>query len=224
MRGYWALLPLLALLLSTAGSPVAAQEGASISVDPPALSVGPADGPFEVLIMVDDVTAEAGLGSYVLAMSYDPAIISGVSIADTGFVGSTDNAVTCPQTVIDNDDGKLAQLCLTIPILPQPGPLTTEPQALARITFEPVGEGTTVLDISETSIIDTDGNTLPATNNNGEVTVGTGGPASAPEQDKGSDGGSNAGLYIGLGVGGAVGVAFLAGGLVLWRRRQGAGP
>ncbi len=215
------LVPLVALLLLTAGGHISAQEGPSIWVDPVAQNVGPEDGAFEVRILVHDVTSDQGLGGYTLVMTYDQSIVHARTITDSGFVASTDNPVICPASAIDNDDGRLAHFCLTIPIIPQPGPQTSEPQVLARVTFEPVGEGITALDISETTIIDPEGNELAASTSNGQVTIGSGDPSptSTAEADSETDGGTNVALYIGFSVAGLLAVVLLGAGLAFWRRR-----
>src|SRR3990172_9725151 len=171
MLNRWPLLALLLLLPLVAGGRADAQEEASLWVDPPSQNVGLGDGPFEVRVMVDNVTTADGLGGYPLVMNFDPTILKGRTITDTGFVASTGNGVLCPASAIDNDKGVLAHLCFTLPILPGPGPQASDPQALVRISFEPLAAGTTTLDISETTIIDPAGNTLAATTRNGEVTV-----------------------------------------------------
>ena len=174
MHARWHILFLLTLLLFfTANGPTAAQTGPSLSINPVAQTVPPDAGAFEVRVMVDDVTTADGLGGYTLVMNYDPSVVRAVAIADSGFVGSTDNVAVCPSSAIDNDTGRLAQFCFTInlPGFSQPGPQTSEPQVLARITFEPVAEGTTALDISETIISDPQGSVLAASTSNGEVTV-----------------------------------------------------
>ena len=166
------LVSLLGLALLASGGQAAAQATPSVFVDPAEQIVALTGGNFEVRLMVDGVTNEEGLGGYTLAMAYDPSVVHGVSITDSGFVESTENPVTCPASAIDNDKGQLAHFCFTIPIIPLPGPLASEPQVLATVTFEPVGEGTTVLDISESSINDPQGNALAAATANGHVTVG----------------------------------------------------
>ena len=232
VRRWLLLLALLVILLPTSMSRLRAQETAKLSVDPPAQTVAPSQRAFEVRVTVDDVTNEQGVGGYTLVMEYDPSVLEARSIGDSGFIESTDNPVLCPTSGIDNDEGRLAHLCLTLPILAQPGPQTSDPQLLVTVTFEPVGEGTTTLDISETKLVDAQGDDLEATTTNGQVTVGsaaspTGEPASVAtlevgsEEQSDSDGGTNIGLYIGLGVAVALVVALL-GGLALWRRRAGS--
>ena len=173
----WSIVLVVALLLFAVPEGASAQTGPSLFIDPPSRTVALDGGAFEVRVMVDDVTTPDGLGGYTLAMHFDPAIVKARTITDSGFVASTENPVICPASGIDNDEGLLAHLCFTLPILPGPGPQASDPQALARISFEPLAAGTTTLDISETTIIDPAGNTLEATTRNGEVTVlGPGGP------------------------------------------------
>ena len=172
MSRYRWFLPLsLAVLLLLVGGRALAQEGASLSIDPASQTVGLENGAFEVRVLVDDVVTPEGLGGYTLVMSYNPDVVHAVSVSDSGFVASTENAVVCPASGIDNDAGQLALLCFTIPIFSQPGPQTSEPRVLATIRFTPIAEGTSILDISGTTITDPQGNGLLATTSNGEVTV-----------------------------------------------------
>ena len=151
---------------------IEAQDGPILSVDPASQTVEPGTGPFEVRFMVENVTSQQGLGGYTLAMAYDPTILRGLAITDSGFLQSTDSLVICPASAIDNDAGELAHFCLTIPLLSQTGPQARDAQVLASVSFEPIREGATTLDITEASITDPNGNVLAATTTNGQVTVG----------------------------------------------------
>ena len=167
----WSIVLVVALLLFAVPEGASAQTGPSLFIDPPARTVPLDGGAFDVRVMVDDVTNEQGLGGYTLVMIYDPSVVHARTVTDSGFVESTQNAVVCTNG-IDNDLGRLAQLCFTLSFFEQPGPQTSEPQLLATVTFEPVGEGTTSLDISsESTLTDARGNTLAATVSNGTVTV-----------------------------------------------------
>lgn len=147
-----------------------AQEGPTLFVQPATQTVAVGET-FEVDLMVANVTTPDGLGGYTLAVAYDPDVIHGLAITDSGFVRSGGGQVICPSSGIDNDAGNLAHLCFTIPLIPEPGPTASEPQALVRITFEAVGEGRSDLDIGESSITDPRGNLLAASRTNGEVVV-----------------------------------------------------
>lgn len=198
IRGPVVLLLALPLLFGQGGA--TAQAGASLFVEP-SPAVMPLQGQFVLNIMVDDVTNADGLGGYTLLMEYDPSVIEGRAVSDSGFGGSTGNAFICPSSGIDNDGGRLAQFCFTIPLFAEPGPQTTEPQVLAQVTFAPVAEGSTTIDIGETTLSDPQGNTLPATTTNGAVTVS----ANAPPPPVGPGGGAGSSPDDGASPGGNVG-------------------
>ncbi|MBI4571260.1 MAG: hypothetical protein HY723_04865, partial [Chloroflexi bacterium] len=151
--------------------PVRAQQAPSLAVVPPSQTVALGEDSFDVSVTVDDVT---NLGGYTLVMTYDPDVLRALTITDSGLAGSTGNAVLCPASAIDNDAGRLAHFCFTIPLFAGPGPQTSEPQVLVMVRFEPVAEGTTTLDISDSSIIDPQGNGLGASTANGTVTLSSG--------------------------------------------------
>ena len=169
-----------------------AQGTARIFIDPPAQTVGVESGPFEVRVMVDDVTTPQGLGGYTLVVSYDPTVLRGRVVSDSGLIGSTGNTAFCPATGVDNEIGRAAHLCFTIPLVPEPGPIVTEPQELARVTFEPVAVGTTTLDLTSTSLVDPQGEPIPSTTTNGQVTVTTGAAPPSPEPPSEVAGGDEA--------------------------------
>ncbi|MCH7811829.1 MAG: hypothetical protein IH958_04285 [Chloroflexi bacterium] len=211
---------LLAFATISPAPSAAAQEGATLTVDPVSQTLGPDAGPFEVNVLVDDVTTANGLGGYALVMSYNPDVLRALAIANSGFLEIAENPVNCPSSAIDNDAGQLEHLCLTAPIFEEPGVRTDEPTVLVRITFEPAGEGTSPLDISGTSLIDPSGTDLPVATTNGQVIIGSGvatAPTAPPPdlspstEDAGIDeGGGNTGLYVGLGVAVALAVAVVA--------------
>lgn len=241
MRYRWLLLLSLALALVSTTDRAGGQAPASLSLDPPAQTVFLEDGPFDVRLLVDDVTHQQGLGGYTLVLAYDPAIGRGLSVTDSGFVESTGNIVICPDTAIDHGAGRLAHACFTIPVLPEDGPRTSDPQLLATVRLEPIAEGATQLDIGESEIFLPDGRGLQVTTSDGRVTVQRrGGPAppgqggiaatasptadgdsgALPRVGSGGNGGSNLWLYVGLGTGGALLLALLGGGWELFRRRR----
>ena len=225
----WPVLLLLPFLLFTMGGTTQAQDGPSLSVDPVSQTIEPGEGAFEVRILVDDLTTSLGLGGYALVVRYDPGVLHALSIADSGFVASAGNPTTCPDITIDNETGQLRQFCFTARTSAQPGPRTDEPEVLASITFEPSGEGLTLLDIGESMLIDPGGADLAIATVNGEVTVGFRSPAqptSTPDVDSAaSDGGQNLGLFIGLGIAGLAIAVAIAAAIALQRRsRPAKGP
>lgn len=220
------LAPLFALLLVV---PIvaAAQEQASLSIDPPTLSIEPGSGPLEVRVLVSGVTQEPGLGGYALALTFDPAVLRAVSVVDSGLLEETGNPVTCPASATDNDAGQLALFCLAAPIFGENGVLAGEAELLATITFEPVAEGVTSLDLTDSSLVDPGGGHLPTVTENGQVTVGEpagaepadAAPAAPREATAGRDGGGRTALYVGLGAGLGLGAVTLIAATALLRRR-----
>ncbi len=210
MRKRGALFLALALLLAVAGA-AEAQEEPSLLVDPVSQTIEPEAGAFEVRILVDDLTADLGLSGYTLAVRYDPGVVNALAVADSGFVASAGSPTTCPESRIDSEAGRLEFFCFTSQISSGPGAQTSEPQLLATITFEPSGEGLTLLDISQSSLIDAQGNDLAIGIASGEVTVGFRSPAQATPtpgaQEPASDEGGGSGLLIGLGIAGLAIVA-----------------
>ncbi|MCH7699977.1 MAG: hypothetical protein IH865_13660, partial [Chloroflexi bacterium] len=171
MRKRWPVLLVLALLLAVAGA-VEAQEEPSLVVEPASQTIEPEAGVFEVRILVDDLAADLRLSGYTLVVRYDPGVVRALAVADSGFLASAGSPTTCPETRIDREAGRLEYFCFTSQISSGPGAQTSEPQLLASITFEPNGEGLTLLDISQSSLIDAQANDLAIGIANGEVTVG----------------------------------------------------
>jgi hypothetical protein len=150
---------------------VAAQSAPTFSIEPASTAVSTDAPAFQVRLLIDDVTNVQGLGGYTLLMDYNPAAVRALTVEDSGYVGSTGNASLCPSSAIEHETGRLGLFCFTIPVFSGPGPRTDEPQVLAVISFEAVAPGSTVLDISDSTAIDPQGNGLGATTANGSVTV-----------------------------------------------------
>ena len=220
MRKRWPVLLALTLLLAVAGA-ANAQEETSLLVDPASQTIGPEDGGFEVRIMVADLAADLGLSGYTLVVRYDPGVVHALAVDDSGFLASAGSPTTCSKSKIDNDAGRLEFFCFTNQISSGPGAQTSEPQLLASITFEPSGEGLTLLDISQSSLIDTQASDLAISIVNGEVTVGFRSPAqdTPGAQEPASDEGGGMGLLIGLGIAGLAIVAVLGAAAALRSRR-----
>ena len=222
MRKRWPVLLALALLLAVAGA-AEAQEEPSLLVDPISQTIEPEAGAFEVRILIDDITADLGLSGYTLTVRYDPGVVHALAVADSGFVARPGSPTTCPETRIDNEAGRLEYFCFTSRTSPRPGAETSEPQLLASITFEPRGEGLTLLDISQSSLIDDQGNDLTISIAGGEVTVGfrslSESTPTPGAQEPASDEGGGLGLLIGLGIAGLAIVAVAGAAIGLRSRR-----
>ncbi|MBI4571261.1 MAG: hypothetical protein HY723_04870 [Chloroflexi bacterium] len=223
----WTLVILLtALAIAVRGAAAQAQDVPSLAIDPPDLAIEPSSGPFEVRVLVQGVTEEPGLGGYALALAFDPDVLRAVSVVDGGLLEESGNPATCPASATDNDAGQLAHFCLSIPIFGETGVLADAPQVLAVVTFEPVGEGATTLDLTDSSLVDPQGGNLSTATANGRVTVGD--PAAtesteeagpAAEQASDGEGGGNAGLYLGIGIAAAVAAVLITVGVLFAVRR-----
>ena len=222
MRKRLPVLLALALLLAVAGA-AEAQEEPSLLVDPASQTIEPEAGAFEVRILVDDITADLGLSGYALTVRYDPGVVHALAVDDSGFLASAGSPTTCPESKIDNDAGRLEFFCFTSQISSRPGAQANEPQLLASITFEPRGEGLTLLDISQSSLIDDQGNDLTISIAGGEVTVGfrslSESTPTPGAQEPASDEGGGLGLLIGLGIAGLAIVAAAGAAIGLRSRR-----
>jgi len=154
------------------GSVVAQEEMPSLLVEPANQTVYVGNEPVEVRLMVDDVKDPDGLGGYTLVMTYDPAVLNAIEATDSAYAESTGNDVICLSGTVDNIAGRLGLWCFIFAFLPPvPGPQTNVPETIAVVTFEPVGEGSTVLDISGTLITNALGTTLAASTTNGKMIV-----------------------------------------------------
>ena len=220
MQKRWPVLLALGLLLAVAGA-AEAQEEPSLLVDPISQTIEPEASAFEVRILIDDITADLGLSGYTLTVRYDPGVVHALAVTDSGFVARPGSPTTCPETRIDNEAGRLEYFCFTSRTSPRPGAETSEPQLLASITFEPSGEGLTLLDISQSSLIDAQASDLAISIVNGEVTVGFRSPAqdTPGAQEQASDEGGGMGLLIGLCIAGLAIVAVLGAAAALRSRR-----
>lgn len=223
MRKRFTVLLALALLLAVAEA-AKAQEEPSLFVEPVSQTIEPEAGAFEVRILVDDLTADLGLSGYTLVVRYDPGVVRALAVADSGFLASAGSPTTCPETRIDREAGRLEYFCFTSQISSGPGAQADEPRVLASITFEPNGEGLTLLDISQSSLIDAQANDLAISIANGEVTVGLRSPAQAKptpgaQEPASDDEGGGSGLLIGLGIAGLAIVAAVGAAIALRSRR-----
>ena len=158
----------LILLVRLDLTPASAQQ-VVVRIDPSAqqVSVG---NQFSVRVMVDDVT---NLGSYEFTLHFDPSVVTYESVANGDFLGSTGRQVFCPSAIVDVDAGTVRFGCAST---------GTEPGAsgsgqLAEVTFTAAADGVSPLDLIMISLSDPLSVDIPASPQNGSVTVGTGTPA-----------------------------------------------
>jgi len=152
-------------------TPASAQQ-VVVRIDPSAQDVS-TGSQFTVRVMVDDVT---NLGSYEFTLQFDPSVVTYESVANGDFLGSTGRSVFCPPAIVDVDAGTVRFGCATT---------GTEAGAsgsgqLAEVTFTAAADGVSPLDLIMISLSDPLSEDIPASPQNGSVTVGTGTPGPTP--------------------------------------------
>ncbi len=164
-----------------------------------------------------------GLGGYVIALQWNPAILSLTSLVDSGWVTSGSIIVACTTATIDNTLGN-AELDCTPLFGFGSGVTTTAPQALAHATFHSLTYGTTVINLAGSSLLDPTAITIPSTITNGSLTVvlSVGGVARPPDQAEllSRRGRGHRGDELGFGAGAVVLAAAATGGLWVVARRS----
>lgn len=122
-------------------------EGTRIYVDPPEI-VDPTMLPcstFDINITIDDVS---NMASCEFNLTYNPDVLQWIGIKTYRIFGQTPTA----QLVIDDEVGFIwVKLHYNEPIL------TTSPLALTAISFHVEGLGSTVLDLHDTELLDSEG-------------------------------------------------------------------
>ena len=141
-------------------------------------STWPADGgSFEVQIRIESV---ANLGSYEWQLTFDPAVIQFVDVVDGGFLGSTGRTLLfCGKSpYVDPAQGSVRFGCAT-------GGATAGPSGsglLSKLTFSPVADGTSPLELGWVSLSDTSTDVvdLPSSRSSGCIAIGTGATCATP--------------------------------------------
>ncbi len=110
-------------------------------------------GDFDVEIRVEDIE---NLGAYEWELTYDPAVLELVEVVNGSFLGSTGRPVFCLDPVLDEGSVRLG--CVTMGPEP-PGP--TGSGVLSVLTFSPVANGASPLDLSSVQLCDPLANDLP---------------------------------------------------------------
>jgi len=161
----------LILLVRLDLTPASAQQ-VVVRIDPSTQEVGTGTQ-FTVRVMVDDVT---NLGSYEFTLQFDPGVVTYESVANSDFLGSTGRQVFCPPAIVDVDAGTVRFGCGSIGVAPG----ASGSGQLAEVTFTAAADGVSPLDLIIVSLSDPLSNDIPASPQNGSVTVGTGTPGPTP--------------------------------------------
>lgn len=151
---------------------------AVISVSPATATANVGD---DVPLDIDaaNVTAAPGIGGYVIALQWNPAVLALTSIADAGWVtGSKSVFVWCTTPTIDNTAGKAEYDCNPLMAFGS-GVTTSGPQALAHAVFHAKAPGTTAIDLSGSTLQNPSNISTSSTLTNGSVTVAEAATATA---------------------------------------------
>ncbi len=116
-----------------------------------------------VQVMVNNVT---NLGAYEFELSFDPAIISYVSVGNGDFLSSTGRTVSCPSPILTA--GSVRFGCVSQGSSP---PAPNGSGVLATLTFTATAPGTSPLAFLLATLSDPLGNDIPATATGGQVVV-----------------------------------------------------
>lgn len=217
---FFASVIMIALAASGRGAHAA---GPTMFVSPASASAGVGN---DIALDLDaaNIPSSPGLGGYVIALQWNPAILTLTSLADAGWVTSGQVVVACTTPAIDNTNGRAELDCTPLFAL---GAGVSPSGTLAHAVFHTMALGGTVIDITGSSLVDASGNTISSTPTNGSVSVerSVGGIAEAPDVatlPALAVGGSDHGVaFAAAGV--LLAVAILGASLAAWRRRARAG-
>jgi hypothetical protein len=126
---------------------------------------------FTVDYTVNAAPSPPGIGGYVLAVSFDPAVLELLSISDAGFVTGGEIIVLCSPANIDNDAGIGVLACVPVPLFGAPGVEATTPTVFATSQFRAKQVGTSVLSLDGTYLQDPNGVRLDPSLIGGTVVV-----------------------------------------------------
>ena len=163
---------LLGLLLLFATSPQSHRWWAAAApLVPVTVRVNPAASSVELgAVFTIDIVIDGAedLGGFEFDLTYDPAIVQVTDVSLGPFLGSTGRSTGTIGPEIDNTTGRVSFGAFSFGT--EPGPSGTG--TLATITLSAAGAGTSLLDLQNTQVTDTQGNLqTPVTEEDGTVTV-----------------------------------------------------
>jgi hypothetical protein len=156
----------LALLLGAFPLVGSAQEGALVAVDPPEMDVDPG-ATFTVTVTIEDAV---NLGGYEFELNYDPAVVAVDDVEAGGFL---EEAGRDPLPLGPTIDAEAGSLIFGVASMGE-GSGAEGDGDLAVLTLEALEDGTTVLNLRNMRLFDTDSGTLPVRVEDGRVRVGSG--------------------------------------------------
>ncbi len=160
-------------------------------LDPAAQTVDVGNGPFNVSVLVDNVS---NLGAYQFTVQFDPTVLRFVSVTDAGFLGSTQRPLDCTTPTLlypaeDEPPNMIRYACGTIGGGSDPTRGPDGSGTVAVLTFAPVSSGYSDLILNTASVTDIRGASLngegqDAVTQNGSVTVTGDGPTATPDPNE----------------------------------------
>lgn len=145
---------ILVAALALARQPAAEAAAATISLTPAQQTVALAGGPVTVDVMVAGAENVAG---FEVDIQFDPYVVEFVSATDSPFLSSSGRPVTC-FSPIETTDGLVKVGCASPGEYSAPG--ASGDGVLTRVTFKPVGGGTTALTIAGRDLANADARDL----------------------------------------------------------------
>ena len=166
---------------SLQGQEPAGAQGTLVRVSPVAQSVT-AGSNVSLTVMVDDVAAPDGLGSYEFTLGFEPNVLSFVNFSNGAFLGSTGRDVTCLPPLFDVDGDTTVD-----PGFVRVGCVTTGPDpagptgdgVLGTITFSTSCAGSSDIEFNLVGLAGLLGESISTGSSGGSVSVSGGSPCPA---------------------------------------------
>lgn len=152
------------------------------AADPTIISVSPASATATVGddvaldITVSNVAEQPGIGGYVIALTWDPTVLSLTSITDAGWVTGGQIIVVCTTPTIDNVAGTAEADCTPVVGFGN-GVSTAGSHVLAHATFHAKASGQTSIELAGSSLLNPSNVAIVSTIANGSATIAA--PAAA---------------------------------------------
>lgn len=151
-----------ALVTLAAASGASAQE-ARVRLEVPPGVIGVEDPPFTVDVVVEDIV---NIGGFQFDLHFDPSVLTFVNVEMGPFLGSSGRRVECLDPRVGPEYVQF--VCVTLGALP---PGADGSGVLATVTFDPASPGTSPLRLERVIIARLDGERIPATDEDGSISV-----------------------------------------------------
>jgi hypothetical protein len=159
-------------LLTLVAAPGAGAQNARVRLEVPSGPIGADAAPFTVQVLVEDVT---NLGAFQFDLLYEPSVV-GLTNVDMGpFLGSSGRRVQCLDPKMA--PGSVHFVCVSLGATPA-GPDGSG--VIATLTFDPAADGSSFLRFGDTVLAGPDGQPIPATTEDGSITIGSTPPTGTP--------------------------------------------